>query len=119
MLIVTAEHGVTQADVSATQHALSASVVVANDIPMLHVMEAYQDATCHEMSTLRHFRLDTVEDDQSMPASLQLPHSPGKDRFPFETLRCNYFEVQLRLRAWTILGLRASANLLELPCTLS
>ncbi len=78
MLIVTAEHNVMQADVSAAQHALSASVIVANDIPMLHVMEAYQNATCHEVSALRHFRLDTVEDDQSMPTSLQLPHSAGK-----------------------------------------
>lgn len=69
---------ITQADLSATQHALSASVIVANDIPMLHIMEARQDATCREMSALRHFRLDTVEDDQSMPASLQLPHSPGR-----------------------------------------
>ncbi len=68
---------IAQGGLSTAQHSLSASVVVANDIPMLHVMEAYQVATCHEVSALRHFRLDTVEDDQSMPASLQLPHSPG------------------------------------------
>ena len=45
---------------------------------MLHIMEAYQDATHREASMLRHFRLDTVEDDQSMPASLQLPHASGE-----------------------------------------
>ena len=63
---------------SKTQHTLSASVLVASDIPMLHIMEAYQDATHREASMLRHFRLDTVEDDQSMPASLQLPHASGE-----------------------------------------
>ena len=94
MLIVMAEHNVMQADVSATQHALSASVIVANDIPMLHIMEAYQDATCHEASVLRHFRLDTVEDDQSMPASLQLPHSLGEKRLRVEQIQCNHL-VQL------------------------
>ena len=91
MLIVTREHNVVQADVSAAQHALSASVIVANDIPMLHTMEAYQDATCHKMSVLRHFRLDTVEDDQSMPASLQLPHSQGKKRLHAVSILGNHF----------------------------
>ena len=67
-----------QGGLNTIQHSLSASVIVANDIPMLYIMEAYQDASCCEVSMLRHFRLDTVEDDQSMPASLQLPHSSGK-----------------------------------------
>ena len=73
-----------QADMSAHQQSLSANVIVANDIPTLHVMEARQGATCREVSALRHFRLDTVEDNQSMPGSLQLPHSPGIDPFRLE-----------------------------------
>lgn len=63
------------------QQPLSASVMVANDIPTLHIMEAYQDASCHEETLLHHYRLDTVEDNESMSGTVQLPHSPGQDSF--------------------------------------
>lgn len=63
------------------QQPLSASVMVANDIPTLHIMEAYQDASCHEETLLHHYRLDTVEDNESMSGTVQLPHTPGQDSF--------------------------------------
>ena len=60
------------------EKSLSASVIVANDTPMLHIMESCRDVACPEICVLRHYRVDTVEDSESMPGSLQLPHSPGK-----------------------------------------
>ncbi|CAL5224911.1 g7676 [Coccomyxa viridis] len=98
------------ANVSAAQHALSASVIVANDIPMLHVMEAYQNATCHEVSALRHFRLDTVEDDQSMPTSLQLPHSAGMVMPPRQLPAHALIERQLLAHGARITAIRALEN---------
>ena len=53
--------------------------MVANDIPMLLVMEACQERHCPEVSELRQYRLDTVDDTESMPGSLQLPQSPGEE----------------------------------------
>ena len=65
------------------EKSLSASVIVANDSPILHIMESCWDVARPEVSVLRHSRVDTVEDSESMPGSLQLPHSPGKLEFEF------------------------------------
>lgn len=66
-----------QAERDTKQTSLSACVMVAKDTPMLHIMEARQDRQHREKSELRHYRLDTIEDTEAMPGSLQLPHSPG------------------------------------------
>ena len=55
---------------------LSASVTVAEDIPVLRSFEAAA-SSCRERTELRAYRLDTVEDDETMISSLPLPTSPG------------------------------------------
>lgn len=55
---------------------LSASVTVAEDIPVLRAFEAAA-SDCGERTELRAYRLDTVEDDETMISSLPLPTSPG------------------------------------------
>ncbi|BDA47164.1 probable DmX-like protein 2 at C-terminar half [Coccomyxa sp. Obi] len=55
---------------------LSASVTLAEDIPVLRSFEAAA-SNCGERTELRAHRLDTVEDDETMVSSLPLPTSPG------------------------------------------
>ncbi len=55
---------------------LSASVTVAEDIPVLRAFEA-ASAEHGGNTELRAYRLDTVEDDEAMTSSLPLPTSPG------------------------------------------
>ncbi len=56
---------------------LSASVTVAEDIPVLRAFEAVASG-CASVTEMRAYRLDTVEDDEAMLSSLPLPTSPGE-----------------------------------------
>ena len=84
-----------QAKGSKIQQGLSASVIVANDIPMLLVMEACQDRQCPEVSELRQYRLDTVDDTERMPGSLQLPQSQGKEQVFRQRFTANVVPISL------------------------
>ena len=86
---------VLQAKGSKIQQGLSASVIVANDIPMLLVMEACQDRQCPEVSELRQYRLDTVDDTERMPGSLQLLQSQGKEQVFRQSFTANAVTISL------------------------
>ena len=62
----------------APRHSLAASVVVADDIPVLRVAEACAAPVYgpHGVQT-RGYRLDTVEEDEAASTSLRLPNAQG------------------------------------------
>ena len=62
---------------------------------MLLVMEACQDRQCPEVSELRQYRLDTVDDTERMPGSLQLPQSQGKEQVFRQHFTANVVPISL------------------------
>jgi hypothetical protein len=56
------------------QFTLSASVAVADDIPILRAVEFMSEGG---NAAVRAYRLDTVEDDEVMTSSLQMPAARG------------------------------------------
>ena len=62
---------------AAVSHALAASVVLAEDIPVLRVFEASSSSADPYALHARAYRLDTVEDDEAMTSSLPLPNARG------------------------------------------
>ena len=54
-----------------------ASVVLAEDIPVLRVLEARVCSGDTSSVHARGYRLDTVEDNEAMTSSLHLPNARG------------------------------------------
>ena len=62
---------------------------------MLLVTEACQDQQRPEVSELRQYRLDTVDDTERMPGSLQLPQSQGAGQVSRQRFAANIVPISL------------------------